>query len=80
MNCLHWDNLHELSGPVSVKGLKGCSKRCLLKVLARIANEMNTQYQLKVSVFGHSFVRRLSEYMALDSSRGNLRLDTNVLC
>ena len=39
---------------------------------------MNAQSQLKVSVFGHSFVRRLSEYMTLDSSRDSLGLDTNV--
>ena len=39
---------------------------------------MNAQHQLKVSVFGHSFVRRLSKCMALDLSRGNLGLDTNV--
>ena len=38
---------------------------------------MNAQHQLKVSVFGHQSVRRLSEYMALDSSRGNLGLAIN---
>lgn len=38
---------------------------------------MTAKQKLRVSVFGHSFVRRLSEYTMLESSRRNLGLDTN---